>query len=305
MRKLLTLTFGAALLSTTVACPVSMPKSNPRPRWDESMLVTGAELSRRLNDSRVVVLHVGRDRASYDAGHVPGAQFLALSSIVTERGGVPNELPEVAALDAAFEGVGVSDNSTVVLYGDLAGLAAARAFFTLDYLGKQNVALLDGGIEQWRAESRPTETEASPARRGSFNPAPRPHLIVDAEWVRSRLGNDSTIVLVDARPPAEYRGDTPGDGVTRPGHIPGAHSMFWRNSLVSETDLRLRSPEVLAAAYTLADAAQNDTVVVYCRTGVQASHAYYVARYLERPVRMYDAGYIDWSRRGDEYPVER
>ena len=305
MRKLLTLLFGAALLSVTAACPVSIPKSNPRPRWDESMLVTGAELARRLNDPRVVVLHVGRDRASYDAGHVPGAQFIALSSLVTERGGLPAELPETSALEAAFEGVGVSDNSSVVLYGDLAGLAAARAFFTLDYLGKQNVALLDGGIEQWRAESRPTETAATPVRRGSFTPAPRPHILVDAEWIRSRLGNDSTVVLVDARPPAEYRGDTPGEGVTRPGHIPGAHSMFWRNSLVSETDLRLRSPEVLAAAYTLADAAQGDTVVVYCRTGVQASHAYYVARYLERPVRMYDASYIDWSRRGDEYPVER
>ena len=64
-------------------------------------------------------------------------------------------------------------------------------------------------------------------------------------------------------------------------------------------------PEVLAASYTLADAAQRDTIVVYCLTGVQASHAYYVTRYLERPVRMYDASYIDWSRRGDAYPVER
>jgi thiosulfate/3-mercaptopyruvate sulfurtransferase len=305
MRKLLPLLSGAALLSLTAGCLVSMPKSNPRPRWNEAMLVTTEQLARRLNDPRTVVLHVGRDRGSYDAGHVPGAQYLALSTIVTERGGVPVELPEVPALDAAFEGVGVSDNSSVVLYGDLAGLAAARAFFTLDYLGKMNVALLDGGIEQWRAENRPTETAAAPARRGAFTPVPHPEIIVDANWVASRLGNDSTIVLVDARPPAEYRGETPGAGVDRPGHIPGAHSIFWRTALVSDTDMRLRSPEVLAASLTLADAAQNDTVVVYCLTGVQASHAYFVARYLERPVKMYDAGYIDWSRRGDAYPVER
>jgi thiosulfate/3-mercaptopyruvate sulfurtransferase len=62
---------------------------------------------------------------------------------------------------------------------------------------------------------------------------------------------------------------------------------------------------VLHAAYTLADAAFGDTVVTYCRTGVQASHAYYVARYLKRPVVMYDGSFIDWSRRGEEYPVER
>jgi thiosulfate/3-mercaptopyruvate sulfurtransferase len=305
MRKLLPVLSGAALLTVTAGCLVSIPKSNPRPQWDTTMLVTGEMLQRRLNDPRTVVLHVGRDRASYDAGHVPGAQYLALSSIVAERGGVPNELPDEAQLDQVFEAVGVSDNSTVVMYGDLDGLLAARAFFTLDYLGKANIALLDGGIERWRADNRPVETQAAAPRRGNFNPVPRPEILVDADWVRSKLGNDSTIVMIDARPPAEFSGDTPGEGVTRPGHIPGAYNRFWRTSLVSQTDTRMRSPEVLAAAYTLADAAQSDTIVVYCRTGVQASHAYYVARYLERPVRMYDASYIDWSRRGDDYPVER
>jgi thiosulfate/3-mercaptopyruvate sulfurtransferase len=305
MRKPLSLLFGAAILSTTAGCLVSMPKSNPRPEWDESLLVTTDQLARRLNDGRTVVVHVGRDRASYDAGHVPGARFLPLSSIVTERDGIPNELPDAAQLEAAFEGVGVSDGSRVVLYGDLAGLAAARAFFTLDYLGKTDAALLDGGLEQWRAESRPTETAAPAAGRGSLTPRVRTDILVDAEYIRANLGNDSTLVLIDARPPAEFSGETPGEGVTRPGHIPGAHSIFWRTALVSETDLRLRSPEVLAAGYTLADAAQRDTVITYCRTGVQASHAYFVARYLKRPVRMYDGSFIDWSRRGDEYPVER
>lgn len=304
MRKPLSLLLGAAILSTTAGCLVSMPETNPLPEWNDQLLVSTRQLATRLNDGRTVIIHVGRDRASYDAGHVPGARFLPLSSIVTESNGLPNELPAADQLEAAFEGVGVSDGSRVVLYGDLAGLAAARAFFTLDYLGKTDAALLDGGLEQWRAEGRPTETAAPEARRGQLTVRLRPEIVVDANWVASRLENDSTIVLIDARPPAEFSGQTPGDGVTRPGHIPGAHNVFWRSNLVSETDLRLRSPEVLAAALTLADAAQRDTVVVYCRTGVQASHAYFVARYLERPVRMYDASYLDWSRRGDAYPVE-
>jgi thiosulfate/3-mercaptopyruvate sulfurtransferase len=304
MRKPLSMLLGAAILSTTAGCLVSMPDTNPLPEWNDQLLVSTRQLAARLNDGRTVVVHVGRDRASYDAGHVPGARFLPLSSIVAEANGLPNELPPADQLEAAFEGVGVSDGSRVVLYGDLAGLAAARAFFTLDYLGKTDAALLDGGLEQWRAEGRPTETTAPETRRGQLTVRVRPEIVVDADWVRSRLENDSTIVLVDARPAAEFTGQTPGEGVTRPGHIPGAHNIFWRTALVSETDLRLRSPEVLAASFTLAEAAQRDTVVVYCRTGVQASHAYFVARYLERPVRMYDASYIDWSRRGDAYPVQ-
>ena len=304
MRKSLALIFGAALVVATAACPVRVPKSNPLPRWNEHLRETSAELATRLNDPRVVILHVGRDRAAYDAGHVPGARFLPLSAIVAEQNGVPNELPPLEQLEQAFEEVGVSDNSRVVLYGDLQGLLAARAFFTLDYLGHQDHALLDGGLEKWRADGRPVETAAPTVRRGALTPRPRADLVVNAEWVRQHL-TDTTVVFVDARPRAEFTGETPGDGITRPGHIPGAHNIFWRTSLISETDPRLRSPEVLASAYTLADAAQNDTVVVYCRTGVQASHAYYVARFLRRNVRMYDASFIDWSRRGDEYPVER
>lgn len=305
MRKPLSFFTGALVLAGTAGCLVSMPKTNPLPQWDSSLLVTTEEMRRRLDDPRTVVLHVGRDRASYDAGHVPGARFLPLSSLVAEANGIPNELPPVAQLEEAFESVGVSDNSRVVLYGDLGGLAAARAFFTLDYLGKIDAALLDGGLERWRAEQLPVSVEAPGVQRGNLTVRERRDIVVDAEWVRARLGNDSTIVLVDARPPAEYRGETPGEGVTRPGHIPGAHNIFWRTAMVSEQDTRLRSPEVLHAAYTLADAAFGDTIVAYCRTGVQASHAYYVARYLRRPVVMYDASFIDWSRRGEEYPVER
>lgn len=303
MRKPLSLLAGAAVLATTAGCLVSMPKTNPLPKWDNSLLVSTENLADRLDDPRTVVIHVGRDRASYDAGHIPGARFLPLSSIVAEQNGVPNELPPVDQLEQAFEGVGVSDNSRVVLYGDLNGLLAARAFFTLDYLGKTDAALLDGGIEQWRKEERPVSTEAASGGTGALTVAPRRHIVVNADWVRERLGNDSTIVLVDARQPAEFTGETPGDGVTRPGHIPGAHNIFWRTALVSDQDTRLRSPEVLHASYTLADAAFGDTIVAYCRTGVQASHAYYVARYLKRPVVMYDGSFIDWSRRGEEYPV--
>ncbi|WP_420128018.1 sulfurtransferase [Longimicrobium sp.] len=305
MRKPLSLLAGAAILATTAGCLVSMPRTNPLPRWDSSLLVTTERLAERLNDPRTVIIHVGRDRASYDAGHIPGARFLPLSAIVTERDGNPNELPPAEQLETAFEGVGVSDNSRVVLYGDMNGLLAARAFFTLDYLGKMDAALLDGGMEQWRKENRSVSTEAPSSATGSLTVRARPQIVVDADWVRERLGNDSTMILVDARAPAEFTGETVSPGVTRPGHIPGAHNIFWRTSMVSEQDTRLRSPEVLHAAYTLADAAFGDTVVTYCLTGVQASHAYYVARYLRRPVVMYDGSFIDWSRRGEAYPVER
>ncbi|HEY0036304.1 MAG TPA: rhodanese-like domain-containing protein, partial [Longimicrobium sp.] len=152
--------------------------------------------------------------------------------------------------------------------------------------------------------------------------------------------------FVDARPPEQFSGAEPGEGVQRPGHIPGAKNLFWQNTVVSPANPVLRSPEVLRALFRLAGgrfasdveiirerpryepadtsaAARRarrqpqrrpntpgqqprpNTVVVYCRTGVQASWDYFVARHLGYQVKMYDGSFIDWSRRGPEYPVER
>lgn len=342
-RRLAAALAAPAVLLSGCLLPSYMREREPLPVRSE-LLVSPNALNRTLNQPGTVVLHVGRDRASYDAGHVPGARFLPLSSIVAEQGGNPNELPAVEALDEAFEAVGVSDGSRVVLYGDLDGLAAARAFFTLDYLGKENVALLNGGLAEWREDGHAVETAAPTVQRGTFTPRPRPDVLASAEYVRDRL-RDSSIVIVDARPPAEFSGAEPGEGVTRPGHIPGARNIFWRTTIVSAEEPELRSREVLRALFTLAgartgveqfqqqrEAAQRErqraaasgdrqrrdqrtqmpqtmpagtTVVVYCRTGVQASMLYFVSRYLGYPTRMYDGAFIDWSRRGADFPVER
>lgn len=335
---------GGLLLLTACPLPRELREVPPVPVHQE-FVETVAGLQRRLNDPATVLIQVGRDRAEYDAGHIPGARWLPLSAIVTERDGVPNELPAVEALDAAFEGVGVSDNSRVVVYGD--PLLAARVFFTLDYLGHPP-ALLNGGIAAWRAAGHPVETAVPPARQGSFTPRPQADRVVDAGWVKGHL-NDSTVVFIDARPPEEFSGATPGEGVQRPGHIPGARNIFWRNTVVSDADPMLRGPDVLRALYRLAgartqgeapeyvlqrpryepgdttrprrgqrtDRRREDqprtvpvtrkptTVVTYCRTGVQASWDYYVSRYLGYDTKMYDASFIDWSRRGADYPVER
>lgn len=350
---------GAAGLLLLTACPLPKElREIPPPPVHTDWLVSAGQLQRRLNDPATVIVYVGQDRSGYDAGHIPGARFLPLSSIVTTRDGVPSELPDANTLVQAFQSVGVGDDSRVVLYGDLGGLSAGRAFFSLDWLG-HTPAVLNGGIDAWRTAGYPVETAAPPApRAATLTARVRPELVVDADWVRAHL-RDSTVAIIDARPPEQYSGATPGEGITRPGHIPGARNLFWQNTLTSATDPTLRSVEVLHALYRIAGARfasdvevlperpryepgptdtttaagrrrtqeqqrqrdrerrqreaerrnqpkpTNNTVVVYCRIGLQASWDYFVARYLGYDVKMYDAGYFDWSRRGDAYPVER
>lgn len=282
------------LLSVTVTGPAAGQQA---PMIADSLLVTPAWLEAHLSDPDLVLLQVERDRTIYADGHVAGARLVPMSTIVVTRDGLPNELPSITQLDSVLEAVGVSNGSRVIIYGD--PLAAGRLFFTLDYLGMAgHAALLDGGLPAWRAGGRPLTQSVPPAGAGHFEPHVQTDLVVDAAWIAARLG-DTTLALLDARPDAEYRGEVAGDGVPRAGHIPGAGSAYWRMLLNGPEPMTLKDPAILRKLLGRAGLTPGREIVTYCRTGVQASYLYFVARYLGYAPRLYDGSFIDWSRHAD------
>jgi thiosulfate/3-mercaptopyruvate sulfurtransferase len=296
------LTVAASRPSASPVARAQGPRaSSPAPAVRSEMLVSTEWLAGRLGDPKVVVLHVARERADYDKGHVPGARFVAWGEITATRDGVPNELAPVSDLRKVFERVGVGDDSRVVLYGDNSGLSAARAYFTLDYLGHgERAALLDGGLEKWRAERRAVSTEVPEVKAARFTPRVRAASVIgldvvrDLSWVVTNVPAPD-VALIDARPADEYTGAKPGDGVPRGGHIPGAANLFWMQNVASKENPVLRPAAELRKLYEAAGAAPGRKVVTYCRTGGQASHTYFTAKYLGYDVLMYDGSFFEWS----------
>ena len=278
----------------------SAQKGKP-PSVRSEMIVSTAWLAAHLNDPKVVVLHVARARAHYDEGHIPGARFVGWDEITATRDGVPNELAPVADLQKLFERLGVGDDSRIVLYGDNSGLSAARAYFTLDYLGHGGrAALLDGALEKWKAERRAISTDLVQPKPARFTPRVRAGAVTnvdvvrDFSWTATNVTSPS-VVLIDARPVDEYTGAIPGDGVPRGGHIPGAANVFWMQNVVSKENPVLRSAAELRRLYEEAGVQHGRTIVAYCRTGGQASHAYFTVKYLGYDVVMYDGSFFEWS----------
>src|SRR5581483_1347571 len=232
------------------------------------MIVSTVWLAAHLNDPKVVILHVARTRTHYDEGHIPGARFVGWGEITTTRDGVPNELASVADLQELFARLGVGDDARIVLYGDNSGLSAARAYFTLDYLGH-------GG----RADAVT-----------NFD------VVRDLSWTAANVPSPS-VVLIDARPVDDYTGTIPGEGVPRGGHIPGAASVFWMQNLASKENPTLRSAAELRKLYEEAGVQHGRTIVTYCRTGAQASHSYFVLKHLGYDVVMYDGSFFECSHR--------
>jgi len=297
-------TFCALLLVCAASLPAVSAASAPpaAPAVRSHMVVSTDWLSKHLRDPGVVVLHVARERTHYDAGHVSGARFVSWGDITATRAGVPNELAPVQDLQKLFERVGVGDRRRIVLYGDQSGLSAARAYFTLDYLGHgDRTSILDGGLEKWRTEQRPVSTEAPPVAPAPFRPQVRPSAVAaldvmrDISWAAGNL-TPPGVALIDARPFEEYTGAKPGEGVARAGHIPGAANVFWMQNLVSKENPVLQPVADLRRLYEAAGARADAKVVTYCRTGGQAAHTYFLARYLGYDVVMYDGSFFEWNR---------
>lgn len=294
------------LLTTLALLAGSMPPSQAHgePKLRPEMLVTTAWLAENLSEPDVVVLCINSTPEFYSKGHIPGARQIKLEDIAITRDGIPNELPPVETLQHVFQAAGVSNSTRVVLYGERLNLFAARAYFTLDYLGvAARVALLDGGLEKWTAERRPLSTEIPQSKTGTLVVSPRPEILVDTKTMSDlSQKKPGSVTLIDARPTKEFTGEQRSEDVAKAGHIPGAKGLFWMDMLVSHQNPVLKPEAELRRMYAELNAKADQPLVTYCRTGMQSSFDYFVSKYLGYDPRMYDASFFEWSK--NNLPVE-
>ncbi|MBV9146275.1 MAG: hypothetical protein JO065_10185, partial [Acidobacteria bacterium] len=174
---------------------------------------------------------------------------------------------------------------------------AARAYFTLDYLGLgNNAALLDGGIEKWRSEHRPTTKERPNVQPGKLHIHVQQDALVDTAFMNAVARSSSAFVLLDARPKPEYTGLRLSEGITESGHIPGARSLYWQDLLVPGDVPQLLPISELKDKFVSAGADPGVAVITYCRTGMQSSFDYFVAKYLGYRVQMYVGSFYEWTK---------
>jgi thiosulfate/3-mercaptopyruvate sulfurtransferase len=266
-----------------------------------SMVVTTGWVAQHLEDADLVLLHVG-DRKDFDAAHLPGAQFLPreVFGVRDTDTDLSLQVPALDSLVRQLAALGVSSTSRVILYFGTDWVSpTARAWVTFDYLGLgDRTSIMDGGLPAWRAEQRPVTTDVVAPRAGRLAPHPRPDVIADLAFVRSKLGAADT-VIVDSRTPEFFSGEKPGM-MPRAGRIPGARNIPF-SSLVTD-DNKLRDAAALGALLGAQGVTPGKSVITYCHIGQQASLDYFVARYLGFPVRLYDGSFEEWSRR-TELPV--
>ena len=246
-------------------------------------------------DHRLVEVDV--DTEAYDDEHAPGAIGFNWETDLQDQ--QTRDVLSKADFEALLGAHGITEDSTVVLYGDNANWFAAYTYWQFKYYGHDDVRLLDGGREYWLDNDYPT-TEAVPEPSSVTYEASGPRESIRAYRDDVENAIDRGLPLVDVRSPEEFRGEVlapPGLNETaqRGGHIPGAQNVSW--AAVTNDDGTFKAADELSELYAGYGIDGEETTVAYCRIGERSSVAWFALHELlgyDDTVN-YDGSWTEWG----------
>jgi thiosulfate/3-mercaptopyruvate sulfurtransferase len=251
-----------------------------------AVLVTAQWVEQHLDTPQILLLDPRRPMR-YLQGHLKGAVNLPLYKAFDADGQL---LPD-AQLQLWIGAAGLDDQVTPVIYDAVDGQNGAMLAWLLEYFGRTDVHVLNIFYERWAAEGR--EVFYKPVL-----PVPKGFTARVNSKIRATIDDlrrESGLKLIDFRSREEYGGEQDRDG--KPGHIPGAVNIVWRDLAGAQQEM-LAPAEVVQRLASAAGIEPGDRVVGYCRLGMRAALGYLAFQQAGYDIRLYDRSYAEWARSG-------
>jgi thiosulfate/3-mercaptopyruvate sulfurtransferase len=257
--------------------------------------------------TKVRIAEVDYDpKSNYMLGHIPGSVLFDWKQDINDP--VSRNVLSKQACEDLIQRVGISNDTTLILYGDFNNWFAAFAFWVFKYYGYKDVRLMNGGRKKWLQEDRPLSKEIpSNYPKGNFKASePDNNIRVFLNQVKEALEDANKkgrgIKMVDVRSPKEFTGEIlappeyPTEHAQRGGHIPSAVNIPWAQA-VNDNDGTFKSVDELRKLYELKDITPDKEVIAYCRIGERSSHTWFVLKYLlgYPNVKNYDGSWTEWG----------
>jgi thiosulfate/3-mercaptopyruvate sulfurtransferase len=248
----------------------------------------------RIVDASYYLAEHGRDAAAeFARGHIPGAVFLDLATLVDPAAPLPMTWPGGEAVAARLAALGIGARERIVLYDASPLRSSARAWWMLRMAGIVDVVILDGGLAAWTAQGHPLasgEATAAAVRPATGIPA---GTLRDLADLRANLQSGAEQV-VDARSPARFAGAEPeARAGVEPGHIPGSRNLHY--ATLFEPDGRWKQLDALRAAFADAGIDPSRPVIATCGSGVTAAVLVFAAHLLGHDMALYDGSWTQWG----------
>jgi thiosulfate/3-mercaptopyruvate sulfurtransferase len=232
-----------------------------------------------------------RSAMRYLMGHLRGAVSVPLKKLQDEQG----RLRPTEELAETFAAAGLGDDVTPVLYDGSDGRNAAMHAWILEYLGRDDIHIMDLLYDHWKDQGREVLYRPVSSEAGTFTPQVRATVRASVD----DAAEPGAAKLLDTRSVEEYRGEVEID--QRPGHIPGSIHLAW-NDLAGADGRLLIEAERLQQALASVGISPDDSVIAYCRSGLRASLPYLAMKQAGYNVRLYDGSYVEWMMSGN--PIE-
>jgi thiosulfate/3-mercaptopyruvate sulfurtransferase len=264
------------------------------------ILVETEWLAQHLDDPDIRVVESDEDVLLYESGHIPGA--VKIDWVADLNDPVQRDYLHREQFSQLVGAKGISNDVTVIFYGDKNNWWACYAFWVFQLFGHTNAKILNGGRKKWVDEGRPMTREVPSYPPVSYHAPQRADYKIRSFRDQVLAHVQSGQPLVDVRSPDEYSGkmlhmaDYPQEGALRGGHIPGAKNIPWGRAV--REDGTFKSVRELKAIYEGEQGlAPDQNIVAYCRIGERSSHTWFVLTYLlgYPTVRNYDGSWTEWG----------
>jgi len=272
-------------------------------------LVSTEWVAAHLDDPSLRLVESNEDILLYDVGHIPGAVKIDWHADLNDP--IERDYINKTQFAALMARLGISNDTTVIFYGDKNNWWATYAYWVFQLFGHTNARIMDGGRMKWVAEGRPLTREIPTYPPTTYIAQERNDALIRAFRDDVLAHVKAGLPLVDVRSPGEYKGellhmaDYPQEGALRGGHIPGAKNVPWARA--ANPDGTFKSAAELRAIYEEEQGLKpTDDVIAYCRIGERSSHTWFVLTRLlgYESVRNYDGSWTEWGN-GVRLPIER